>query len=190
MGLVTIIADASFAVRGPSFGASGWAAFVASEGVKRYYGDMMHVRPYASTQAEMFACVNGLHMAIRDGLAYHGDKVIIQSDCINALEGLKKPFPADKLTDSKKAKGRTQMNEAYIAFRKMVARYALTVEFRHVRGHTGIGDSRSIVQDKCDRKAKYYMARQAAQFREAHENGKREDNQDNRERADACSSGG
>jgi ribonuclease HI len=161
MSLVTIIVDASFAPYTTRKGnhPSGWAAFVACEGVKRYFSDEMKVVPRNSTIAEMFAVVNAMHCGITDFMIDNGDKVVIQTDCMAAIERFQNAYSAEDLAKKdKKSASRIQCAQAYARLAIMVSKKQLTVEWRHVRGHTGNADSRFIVQDKCDRKAKYHMS--------------------------------
>jgi ribonuclease HI len=164
MSLITIITDASFAIHDHT-NAAGWAGFVAAPSGKRYFGDAMHVQPVNNINAEAFAVVNTLHQGIHAGMIQYGDYVIIQSDCIAAMQLLQKPYTYEELQIKKKQAGRVQANIAQQTFEDLVMLHSLRVEWRHVRGHTGHPDSRFIVQDKVDRKAKYHMAVQASERR-------------------------
>ena len=80
----TVITDASFCHR---YRAAGWAAWVVvSEGFDRNkrtekrYG-AFHRKPRNSTEAEKWACFNGLWLAARMGAEY----ALIQTDCLSVV---------------------------------------------------------------------------------------------------------
>jgi ribonuclease HI len=142
---VTLIADASFC----SFtGAAGYGWWAASERGKRGGGGAMRDKVCSSSAAEMIAVVNGLHMAIKFELVQQGDHVLLQTDCMAALDGFQ----------HRRSK---QLNKSELAaFKKLYElkkQHRLTYSFRHVKGHSNIKEARYITNNLCDERAKVGM---------------------------------
>lgn len=129
--LVTIFADASFCSRTKAGGWGGWAK--SARGSVCHGGAMK--KPVAnSTTAESYAIVNAIALALSCGIAVKGDKLLIQTDCLSAI---------DRLQSRRK-----EPNRAVKIFRTLVSGH--DVEFRHVKGHNGFADARSAVNTMCD----------------------------------------
>jgi ribonuclease HI len=142
---VTLIADASFC----SFtGAGGYGWWAASERGKQGGGGAMRDKVCSSSAAEMIAIVNGLHMAIKFGIVHAGDHVLLQTDCMAALDGFQ----------HRRTK---QLNKSELAaFKKLYElkkQHRLTYSFRHVKGHSNIKEARYITNNLCDERAKVGM---------------------------------
>jgi ribonuclease HI len=163
--LVTVIADASFAVRS-KYQSSGWAAYVVRDNVRRYYGGSFHMQMVSNITAECGAIVNGVWSALEANHICEGDRLIIQTDCMAAIELLPKGYGSIS-GSHKKRPHMKQINEMHFEFARLMLVNGLKYEFRHVRGHTNDTASRSFVQGQCDRLARRHMAIQDNERRKA-----------------------
>ena len=159
--LVTILTDAS---RCPDTGASGYGYWIASGRGKRPGGAVLGEggRTPCITTAEMMAVANALTVAINAGLVQRGDDVLVQSDSTAATDTLKGRH-------SRHVCGVTdKMVEVKEYVRRLALEHDLTLEYRHVKAHTGRQDARSLANEHCDRRAKKFMreVRRAIRVRE------------------------
>ncbi len=149
---VTIIADASFC---PDTNAAGYGYWIASERGKQGGGGELKGRVAGNIAAEMYAVVNALYIALnRLQLVQTGDEVLIQTDCmaaIDAFEGRRRQVP-------------NQEWEAVKQMRRLCSEFGLRIVFRHVKGHTKNKEARYVTNKLCDRRAKEAMRRARARF--------------------------
>ena len=92
----------------------------------------MKCRVDGNIAAEMQAVVNALYIAHRLQLVQAADEVLIQTDCmaaIDAFEGKRRNLPAQEW-------------EAVKVLRRLRSDHSLRVVFRHVKGHTGKKEAR------------------------------------------------
>ncbi len=141
---VTIIADASFC---PKTGVAGYGFWIAGERGKQ--GGEGAVKGLCDTNstAEMQALVNALHIAVRAGLVSQGDAVLLQTDCeaaIQAFEGTRK-----RLSELEHATKQ--------AMKHLRHTFALSLEYRHVKGHSKSTEARYAANNHCDRGARRAM---------------------------------
>lgn len=145
--LVSIFTDAGLC---PETHCASWAVWCKSErGVSRGGGILRAPMPF-STLAESAAAVNGIHHAVANGIARHGDVLLIQTDnndVGNCLTRLIKPHY--KSQDERRA-----MQRAYFA---IMSKYDLKCSFRHVAGHNGTRDKRSAVNTWCDKVCTFFL---------------------------------
>jgi ribonuclease HI len=80
---VTIIADASFC---PNTNVAGYGYWIATERGKQGGGGEMKGRVEGNIAAEMQAVANALHIALRLTLVQQKDEVLIQTDCMAAID--------------------------------------------------------------------------------------------------------
>lgn len=102
--------------------------------------------------AEMQAVANALYIATRSYLVQSEDEVLIQTDCmaaIDAFEGKRRNLPAQEW-------------EAVRVLRRLCSAHDLRVVFRHVKGHTGKKGARFVTNHLCDKRAKEAMRRARA----------------------------
>lgn len=102
--------------------------------------------------AEMQAVVNALHIATRLTLVQSTDEVLIQTDCmaaIDAFNGTRKSLNG-------------QEREAVQVLHRLRSQLCLSITFRHVKGHTGKKEARFVTNKLCDRRAKEAMRRARA----------------------------
>lgn len=141
---VTIIADASFC---PETQAAGYGFWIACERGKKGGGGEMKDLLSSNIAAEMQAAVNALHIAIRCELVKAADEVLIQTDCmaaIDAFEGKRRNLaPHEKV--------------AVDVMHRLRIQHCLSLVFRHVKGHSGRKEARYVTNHMCDKRAKEAM---------------------------------
>ena len=128
---VTVITDASFCHKTR---AGGWAAWLTSDKGRVQKAGCFHDLPSNSTQAELWAALNGIWLALEHGATH----VLIQSDCQGALLKISRGIPELSLFNG------------------------LFIKTKHVKGHSATQDARSYVNRWCDAEAKKHMLRQRA----------------------------
>lgn len=97
--------------------------------------------------AEMMAIANTLHQALKLGLVQRGDEVLLQTDCIPAIEAF----------EGTRARLISEEYEVVTVLRNMKERFGLQLEFRHVKGHSGRQEARYVTNKLCDKRAKDAM---------------------------------
>lgn len=140
---LTLITDASFC---PTEGFGTWAAWWKIDGVMNRRSGVIATPTLSSTEAELFAMVNGLHLAVKTLAELGGDAYLVaQTDCQAVIDWLLKPVGALPIDARARA---IQLG------RKLVKDEFTGVRWKHVKGHTASSAPRSVVQDWCDREAK------------------------------------
>lgn len=141
---VTIIADASYC---SMTGAAGYGWWTACERGKRGGGGAVKEKVCSSNAAEMIALVNALHLSIKFELVQGGDHVLLQTDCMGAIDAY--------------SGKRQQLNKSERAAKKLIyelkKQHNLTFSFRHVKGHTNRTEARYVTNNLCDTRAKVGM---------------------------------
>lgn len=140
---VTIISDAS---QCPETGAAGYGYWLVSERGNSGGGGLFKTPLPDPTIAEMMGVVNALYLAVQHGIAAAGDEVLIQLDCTSVIRML-----------SSEACARPDLELVREKFHALRAQHQLTVEFRHVRGHTNSPAKRSTAQRRADQRARHEM---------------------------------
>jgi len=135
---VTIIADASFC---PEHRVAGYGYWIACERGKLPGGGPMRDKVSSSMLAEMMAVCNALLDGFKHKLIEAGDEVLIQTDCMGAIE-LLQATPKCPVTD---------------VFHSLCKRGKITVRFKHVKGHTAHAEPRFAANRACDQRAKTAM---------------------------------
>ena len=143
----TIIADASWC---PDTKVGGCACWV-NAGARGSRSDQQMLKDGAvsSTSAEMKAVAIALHFAMKSGLITTGDRVLIQTDCVGAIEG----FKGSRNNISAEEKSVAKWVKTF------QLRYGLEIMFKHVKGHTTNEGARYRSNVICDTKAKQEMRR-------------------------------
>lgn len=137
----TLMVDASWC---PMTKVGGYGYWLASDRGKRGGGGQFKNTLESSNLAEMRAIVNSLHVVWQLGLICWGDEILIQTDCIAAIQGLRKT--------------RVLTSEEAITtdlYKTMSTAFDLTL--RHVKGHSRDTRSRFRANNHCDRRAKAAM---------------------------------
>lgn len=146
---VTIIADASFC---PDHKVAGYGFWIASERGKQGGGGPMKSSVATNVTAEMMALCNALHEAVRLGLVRASDVVLLQTDCMAAIDA----FTGQRMRLIE------QESQAVQHLHGLRDKLFLEVQFRHVKGHTGNTEARFVTNKMCDRRAKAAMRRARA----------------------------
>lgn len=110
---------------------------------------------HSSGVAEMKAVANALHFAIGAGLVQPNEKVLIQTDCISAIQAFKNQ--REHLISDEK--------EIVKWMNNIIFKYNLTVIFKHVKGHTTHQEARFRSNVICDEKAKEEMRKARSLFK-------------------------
>jgi ribonuclease HI len=166
MTSVTLIADASFDPRTKAAGWAGWAKTAGRDSI--IYAGAFKIAPICSAEAELFAIVNVMHIAVAEGLIEHGSEVLVQSDCADALAVIRKIVPS--AIDRKHRDGvpvpvrrrklpSPQSDRAAATIARLVDEMGLSLAVRHVRGHKE-GPGRQWVNRQCDMAARRAMRAQ------------------------------
>lgn len=145
MARSTVICDASWC---PRTRAGGWAVWINinypnGEHRRVKEADLFHKRPKSSTQAELWAALNGIWFAVRNGAT----DILVQTDCLSVVQFQGPRVAREHFPETK-------------------------IRWRHVKGHTGGrapngGDNRRYyVNEWCDKHARKYMHRQREQQQE------------------------
>lgn len=143
---VTLVVDASYC---PDTRVSGYGFWVVSD--KGGFPGQGHMKRLFSnpTLSEMAAIANSLYRCIKYAQFESGDKVLIQTDCIPAI---------DAFNYSRICRHKDEL-EILAYFNKLVREYNLVVKFMHVKGHTSSPHPRSLANKACDIRAKKQMRR-------------------------------
>lgn len=143
--LVTIITDASFCQQTRAGGYGVWVA--SARGKQEFGGALRGTTDSGETEAK--AVCNGVWHAMNSGILHKGDVLLIQTDCMGALQLLQR-----------QRQPRASEKDVIMWFTKIVKDNDLKIRFRHVKGHTHKKDSRSKAQAKCDALAFKYMQKE------------------------------
>lgn len=141
---VTLISDASFC---PQTNSAGFGSWVVSNRARKSYGSMIRDANNSGVAEAMGIC-NALAYAIRDGNIRKGDYVLIQCDATDGI-AIVEGTSVDK---PERVKVRTW-------FRDTVQELKLTIEFRHVKGHSKQDGNKFKAQNKCDALAYSFMCK-------------------------------
>lgn len=147
---VTIVSDASHCDRTHAAGYGFWAV---SQRGHHAGGGAFKAPLHSPNTAEILAIVNALHVALSLGIAAKGDSVLVQTDSLAAImtfEGRRR-----KIVDP-------DQKRAVEVFGTLTMTHALTVAFRHVKGHTKVADRRSQAQRHADARARAGMKKARA----------------------------
>ena len=146
--LVTINTDASFH---PNLKYGAYAFWAICNDWKITKSGVFRKKCIDPDDAEAKCILNALTVVLksRKGIT----KIIINTDSLNATAYLlndKKHVQKYRLSTSKMRQFRT----LYI---DLIRKLKIEVEFRHVKAHSGVNDSRSYVNEWCDAEAKRQM---------------------------------
>lgn len=153
---ITIICDASW---DPFTHAAGYGFWIASARGKLGGGGAFNNSVDDATIAELCAIGNSLAVGVKDGLIQTGDRVLVQSDCVAAL---------NLLAGRRSPRAGQERNAADI-IESRIQQYYLLMQYRHIKGHTLRDDRRSVANRLCDERAKTEMRKQRA-FRQCRDN--------------------
>lgn len=151
--LVTVFSDAGLC---PHMRLGTWGGWVKSVRGTARGGGVLKDAMFSTTVAESRALLNTIHMGLKAGVIQPGDTIVAQTDndAVGvAIAGAKTKKGGHKQPD--------RVETARVA-QEFLARHNLTLEWRHVKGHSGGGDPRSKVNGYCDRVARYFLRAERA----------------------------
>ena len=150
MSLVTMFTDASFSNRHRR---GTWAAWAKMNGNTMRRSGILKDSVQSPEVAELCAIANGLVALHQQWAEEVGHKIIIQTDCKNAIHRIQGVAKPNKHT----AKA--------VAFIKGYAqKRGWELEFRHVKGHKGTATPRNAVNTFCDAECRRQMGILLAQL--------------------------
>lgn len=147
---VTIISDASFC---PNTKAAGYGGWVVCNRGNNANGGPLRGAP-DSGAAETMAICNVIWEGMKAKLIHPGDHLIVQTDCATAI----KVYKEARWTSEQEGVAFKWLND-------QLRKYNLTIEFRHVKGHTSNQDQRSKAQRFCDERARSAMRLERSKIR-------------------------
>ena len=142
--LVTLMTDASHC---PTTGAGGFGFWCVSNRGKLMGGKPLFGKVLDAYSAEAKGVANSLVIAFRSGVIQQGDKVIIQLDNIAVVAGI----------NGKQRKIRKDIKEVLVFINNFKIENNITIECRHVKGHSKNTDNRYTANKHCDKRAKEQM---------------------------------
>lgn len=147
---VTIISDASFC---PNTKAAGYGGWVVCNRGNNANGGPLRGAP-DNNAAETMAICNVIWEGMKAKLIHPGDHLIVQTDCSTAIKVYKEASWKSE-----------QEGVAFKWLNDQLRKYNLTIEFRHVKGHTSTQDQRSKAQRFCDERARSAMRLERSKIR-------------------------
>lgn len=148
----TIICDGSYC---PETGAVGYGYWIRSYGKLLKGGGHVDYPIACSIGAEMIAVANSLYHACEGGILEQGVTVLVQTDCVAAIERFQ---GMDRTLDA-------TMNRAVRYLMHLQSKWGVVINFRHVKGHTIRTDPRYYCNRFCDKTAKTHMREKREQLR-------------------------
>lgn len=142
---VTILADASHC---PETKAGGYGYWIASARGKKGGSGALTGAIASSTLAEMMAIGNAIYHGVKSGLVQGHDILLVQTDCESAIFAF-----------TKKRKGSEHEKKVVEYVQKLMCLLSLTIEYKHVKGHTNSSEARFAANNACDRAARKAMRR-------------------------------
>jgi ribonuclease HI len=166
MSVVTVVVDASFC---PTHRVGGWAAWIKTDGRPGVFvGGPLKGLCGSAGDAEAKAAVNAVFAIVIGGMAGPSDRIVLKSDCLEALGALRGGnvrLTRDSPAQSRKVRVRHAATAAIL--HGLLESRGVTVDLRHVKGHSHSQGGNSWANRECDRIAKSHMR----QLRETIENG-------------------
>jgi ribonuclease HI len=150
--LVTINTDASF-----RSGSAGYAFWIVCNAGKIQKAGEIKLKVAGINDAEMMCIANTIH-TLKHSKFKEIEKVIINTDSqisIDYLSGRSRPKHGSTISN---VVDETYFNmlEVCLKYGKSIREVKHVFEFRHVKAHSGKKDSRSYVNDWCDKESKKY----------------------------------
>jgi len=149
--LVTINTDASLH-RTLRYGA--YAFWAVSNDFKITKSGSFKEKCFTTDDAEAKCIINALKVVLLAHTGIH--KIIINSDSLNAIAILENNHNHNSRYSRLNAKERSKLYKIYQKVLQQ-SKNNVTIEFRHVKAHSGVDDARSYVNEWCDTEAKRNM---------------------------------
>lgn len=152
--LVSLFSDASHC---HETRVAAWAAWAKSE-----RGQVSHAAPFLDRikqthQAELGSIVNGVFLVVSRGVALPGDEILVQNDCMRALQLLR--------GGPKTAKATARDYHMLSMLKKFTTDNELLIRCKHIRAHAGTGTPGYYVHDLVDKMARSNMRHERARIR-------------------------
>jgi ribonuclease HI len=155
--IITVFTDASFYWRQK---VAAYACWAKADGKTVRISGVAKEQLTSANHAEMAAFANGIFLAVRSFAPKVGDRIIIQTDCQDAMSafGLH-----PKIKRRKPLEAYQQKTVDFVSAE--VERCGFKIEARYVKAHNGTGDKRSAVNEWCDAAAKKAARDQLAKLK-------------------------
>lgn len=148
LNCITINTDASYH---PTQKVGGYAFYIVCDNFKIQFSGAFKSKIDNPINAELMCIANALSYLLMIEDLPKTQMIVVNSDCVRGMEkiGLKSNNKYGRIVAQKMRKLKQRM-----AYRQVLLPI---VEYRHVKAHTNITDSRSWVNDWCDKNAKIKM---------------------------------
>lgn len=147
---VTVMSDASFC---PNTKAAGYGGWVVCDRGNNANGGAIKGAPNSGA-AETMAICNVIWEGFNAKLIQPNDYLIVQTDCATAI----KVYEEARWTSEAEGSAFKWLND-------QIRKFNLTIEFRHVKGHSNVQDTRSKAQRFCDERARSAMQKERSKIR-------------------------
>jgi len=150
--LVTINTDASYRE-----GCAGYAFWIVCDAGKIQKAGRIQGKTLGSVQSEMMCIANAIY-TLKHSKFKGVNKVIVNTDSLTSINYLvgESKFKSESPLGCAIDEARFNMMEVCMKFGKSIRDISTMFEFRHVKAHSGKKDSRSYVNEWCDKEAKKY----------------------------------
>ena len=152
MALITMFTDASFSRK---HNRGTWAAWAKMNGTVMRRSGILRDAIFAPEIAELSAIANGLVALRQQWGDTVGPKVIIQTDCKNAIDRI-----------CRKAKENEHTERLVVFILEYATQHKLLLDLRHVKAHKGTATPRNAVNTFCDEECKRQMGLLLEQLRQ------------------------
>lgn len=147
--IITIICDASFHLETK---AAAWAAWFKVNGKAHSASANFKVELVHSAEAELLCVANAVYFCNSVTPLLPSDKLIIQTDCLNAIFALTGQRKMSKLSENERAGVKSVQK---------ILPPGIEVDYRHVKGHVRAGTKgykpRNYINNLCDKEARALM---------------------------------
>ena len=140
MKWATVLTDASYCPRTQIAGWAGWIKIDGQEAIRRY-GPLKATKVAGSAEAEMYAVLNGIWIALQAG----AEAILVRTDCDAVIKA------------ATISGGRGKLGKLWHEATQRPDLKPARLEFRHIKGHGEIKCRASWVNDWCDKHAKKAM---------------------------------
>lgn len=144
---ITINTDASYNLQ---HGVGAYAFYIVCDNFRIMVGGKLK-NCKSSVDAEMMAIGNALHTLGKHPQLPTTKLIVINTDCTGAMERIK--LKSHNEVGRNVARVLRQLRQKTSWRNAIMPKY----EFRHVKAHNGIPDSRSFANDWCDKEAKKWI---------------------------------
>lgn len=140
---VTIMTDASWC---PTLHVGGYGFWAVSARGGKGGGGKFKDAVLSSNEAEMKAICLAIYNAYSEQILAEGDIALIQTDSEASILGFQ---------------GRRDLKDGELAAQQWLTNFSKTrkimCQFRHVKGHSNVKDSRSVSNKLCDQRARSWL---------------------------------